>query len=354
MAQLRVVHISDLHIGTKFVDYQGSRVSGFAAVSIGAMEQLYQKASRSQTSVPAESVVCCIVSGDLTAFGHGQEFMNAITYLGQGFGSRQIGLYYHSPRTWDGVLGNHDIWGGRTSFVAWHGSSDKKSKAENASGLTTSVRRGQFNFGTGPQNYINVDHLRVRFYFLDSTLPGWRNVFARGRVKLSDLEDLKGLVREDEDVDRKDDSVDCVLRIAVLHHPICRAWNGSLLQSMVLENSAEVIRTLEDAKFGLALCGHEHGFAYNGCGRSGHFYELTAGTALQIANHGGTNSFAIIEIMNPTPQVQEPDSYPTITVHFEHMTRNYTLDETKPNTFGHAKAWNDPIRVVPLEKQQGK
>jgi hypothetical protein len=171
-------------------------------------------------------------------------------------------------------------------------------------------------------------------------------------VKLDDLERLKDLLREDEEFDsRKAEPVEYVLRVAVLHHPISRSWNGSLLQSMVLENSQEVLGVLQESNFGLVLCGHEHGFAYVGCGGSGHFYELTAGTALQIARQGGTNSFALIDIVSPRPEVRYGASSPAIDVGFQHMTRNYQLGEAEPATYNCTRAWSDPIRVVRLMKQ---
>lgn len=220
-AHLQIVHITDLHVGKRFVDYRAPRIRGFSAVDISVMQALAAAAPSARPVAPSDAR-CCIVSGDLTAYGSGQEFANAETYISATVvhGGVSTGLEYGVDDAWDGVLGNHDIWGGRLSLVAWYAAVPKKEAAEQAIRLTTGVRRGRF--GAGRQEYIDIGCLRVRFYMLDSTLPGWRNVFARGRVSLTDLESLKACVAEDEAVDKRSgisSGIKEVLRIAVLHHP---------------------------------------------------------------------------------------------------------------------------------------
>lgn len=355
MEALRIVHISDLHVGQKFVEnVPPILIHGFSATSRFSMERLEEHASFNNNSGGTNCAVCCIVSGDLTAFGDGQEFENAITYLGQGHGARGLGLKYHSPKRWDGVLGNHDIWGGGSSLTAWFCSHPKKEYAERHSGLKANVRRGEFDFGLGPESYIDVNRLRVRFYFLDSTLPGWNNIFARGRVNEAHLKDLETLVVSDQEGDRSSlNEVEYCLRIAVLHHPLSRPWNGSLLQTTVLENGPKVLEFLERLNFGLVLCGHEHEFSECQLGPSGIFFEMTAGTALQTIYHGGPNSFLIMDIAsnsihNPNPLIMGSASPPTVPVHFKKMIRKY-LDLTgSPGVPFNSTVWDRPIRIVQL------
>jgi hypothetical protein len=349
-ASLTVVHITDLHVGTRFAEYVPPRIAGFSAVPISTMKELANIAARGSKSV-SRGPCCCIVSGDLTAFGGEQEFVNAATYISASIVYRQksVGLGYGlfgAGALWDGVLGNHDIWGGRTSFVAWYSAFKKKRQAEIAAKLSVGVRCGQFDFGSGLQNHIDIGSLRVRFYMLDSTLPGWRNVFARGRVSLNDLRTLEECVHTDEEVDKQTANIGAVLRIAVLHHTVTRPWSGGLLNTMVLENADDVRETLARCNFGLVLCGHDHEFSFDALDKD--LYEVNAGTALQAIRGGGTNWFAVVEIHDP--DTNKPPSNKQTYVKVSKFASNYDLGRRISDPFVCKTHWYTPVRVRPLRR----
>ena len=62
---------------------------------------------------------------------------------------------------------------------------------------------GFFPTPVGPRAVIDGDQffdvgaVRVRVYSLDSTKEGWGNLFARGRVSIHDLQELKEAVDAD-------------------------------------------------------------------------------------------------------------------------------------------------------------
>jgi len=341
---LKIIHISDLHIGSKFRAYKPSIISGFSEGAEESMEALANAAGRADaTSEANRDSQYCIVSGDLTAFGHQQDFSNALAYIKQSIviQTKNIGLKYE-PNTWVGVYGNHDIWGGRTSLVAWYPAQHKKLIAKQETGWHEPVRRGEFKFGQDFREFIDADCIRIRFYLVDSTLPGWRNVFARGRVSSKALEELQTIVEHDQTEDKKCDEVNYVLRIAVLHHPVSFRWSGAILESMVLENGPKVLEELDNAGFGLVLCGHEHSFAYDGLMND--MYELTAGTALQLLRGGGKNSFAFIELDDPNTMLNREKN--TCKLTFRKMVREYGKNSNTNNKFYEDETWTDPIRVV--------
>lgn len=259
---MRIVHFSDLHIGQDIANYVSPRIDGFAAAEYESLRQLTiagnRRAVSSRATVPLAGTPVCVVSGDLSARGDPQELTNAFTFLMSelvgAFGAEPVGLHY-KDRSLNLILGNHDIWGGQSSLLAWFRSDAKKQKAA----ALFNNHDGMFPWkihAKRPQDYFDVGTLRIRGYMLDSTLPGLGNVFARGRVSQSNLDRLRECVLKDEVVDKDASNIEQCLRILVMHHPVETAKRYWI--NMILENASAVKRTLLELKFGLVLTGHIH------------------------------------------------------------------------------------------------
>jgi 3',5'-cyclic AMP phosphodiesterase CpdA len=316
---LRIVHLSDLHISTDPVDYEAPFFSGLEGVEIDSYFSLAQTASNHEMAQipPQPEATHCIVSGDLSASGRNDELGNALTFIESkvifSTAVPAVGLEYDRSHS-HMILGNHDIWGGKSPLLAWYRSKDKKNKAAHVI-----WRSYPTSWDVGAQTtFADTDGLRVRVYLLDSTWPGVRNVFARGRVDQAQLDKLKNIVLEDERVDRDTQAVKSCLRIAVLHHPIY-TYNKHWF-TMLLERAQAVQATLEELSFGLVLCGHEHLCDYRELATtrvpSAKLWQCLSGTATQITNQRDKNEFLVYDISSPST-----DSYSSCTVVVRRFTR---------------------------------
>lgn len=305
---LRIVHLSDLHISEDPVNYIPPRISGLAESEVDALCILRTAANRKKQAhklTPPPNSAQCVVSGDLSATGKPAEFSNALTFLQQQLiiagGKLKIGLRY-GVRNFHAVLGNHDIWGGRSSLLAWILPNKKKAKALHYLGISSHPRRWKVKVFKRDSDCVSVGRFIVRLYLLDSTLPGLRNMIARGRVDQRQLDTLSQMVATDETNDSKSNYKYC-LRIAVLHHPILPIERHKF--TMFLENQRELETTLKDLKFGMVLCGHEHTCDILQLSSSG-IYQCMSGSATQTTRERENNSFYVYDIEddnnNPNPE----------------------------------------------------
>lgn len=288
-----ILHLSDLHITGNVVFYVPPAVSGFAAAEIDALRQL-ETAAGWPVMGPD---VHCLVSGDLSARGEASELTVALTYLQQrlqltrGMAS---GLGY-KDESFDTVLGNHDVWGGQSSLMSWYAALRKKQQALQ---FINANFPGRWLCPAG-RTYYDVGRIRVRTYLLDSTLPGLRNLFARGRISQKQLDDLDEMVEQDAQIDRGHQIKRC-LRIAVFHHPI-RSMEGHYVQ-MVLERANEVLRSLDKRDFGMVLCGHEHTQSIEPLTQGQVMYQCIGGSATQTTKSRDPNSFVVYRIQDDLVQ----------------------------------------------------
>jgi 3',5'-cyclic AMP phosphodiesterase CpdA len=257
---IRLVHLSDLHLGCDQLDYGSPFASSLAGVETDALARLSRTAAHPVMArrKPTPEGTHCVVSGDLSARGCPAELRDGLTYVHQALvpstKASPVGLNYGEGRA-SITLGNHDVWRGRHPFSVWVGAGTGARLAQRmvAGGFPERWRyRSRRQQGTA--EFADAGALRVRVYLLDSTLPGFRNVFARGRVSARQLDELEAMIAADAKVD-VESTAQC-LRVVLLHHPLCPP-NGHRLQ-MVLEDSDHVRRCLETLRVGMVLCGHEH------------------------------------------------------------------------------------------------
>ncbi|MDN3514902.1 MAG: metallophosphoesterase [Candidatus Brocadia sp.] len=293
---LRIVHLSDLHISEEPTNYIPSRIAGLAGSEVDALKRLKKAANKKKQShklIPPSNSAQCVVSGDLSATGKPAEFSNALTFLQQQLiiagGQLNVGLSY-GIRNFHAVLGNHDIWGSRSSLLAWYLPNKKKEKALHSLGISSHPRC--WKVFKKQSDYACVGRFIARLYLLDSTLPGLRNVIARGRVDQRQLDTLSEMVAKDEMKDSKS-NYKCCLRIAVLHHPISPIERHKF--KMFLENQLELETKLKDLKFGMVLCGHEHKCKISPLSSSG-IYQCMSGSATQTTRERKDNSFYVYDI----------------------------------------------------------
>ena len=284
---IRIVHLSDLHMGNRILEYSPPLFDGVAATDEDALTQLSLLANRN-SNMPDPLV--CVVSGDLSAVGGEGAIRAALDYCVRTvtlkLHSKPIGLEYGDASV-NAIPGNHDIWGGSYPPLAWV---KFKSRAFVRKMLNLENPPERWTLSGGP--FCDVGSLRVRGYLLDSTTASLWNVLARGRISSTgQLKPLQEKVELDEVEDRKA-GIQKVLRIAVMHHPI---YNKYHIVQMIMDNAGEVHELLHSLQFGLVLCGHEHVFDVHPLGQD--MFQLNAGSACQISgNPADTNSFALIEI----------------------------------------------------------
>jgi len=289
----RILHLSDLHLTGNVVFYVPPAISGFAAAEIDALQQLETVAG----VTVMQPNVHCLVSGDLSAKGEAAELTVALTYLQQKLQLTRgmaCGLGYKDG-SFDTVLGNHDVWGGQSSLMSWFASYRKKQQALQFINSKFPVRWQCSNGST----YHDVGRIRVRTYLLDSTLPGLRNLFARGRIPQNQLDDLARMVKLDAQTDRNDRIENC-LRIAVFHHPI-HSIEGHRI-TMILERSKEVLLRLQKCGFGMVLCGHEHKQSIDRLAQAPAFFQCIGGSATQTVKSRDPNYFVVYNIQDDASQ----------------------------------------------------
>ncbi|MFO0795828.1 MAG: metallophosphoesterase [Candidatus Brocadiaceae bacterium] len=173
---LRIVHLSDLHISEDPVHYIPPRISGLAESEVDALCILRDAASMKKQArklIPPPKSAQCVVSGDLSATGKPAEISNALTFLQQQLiiagGQLYVGLRY-GIRNFHAVLGNHDIWGGRPSLLAWILPNKKKAKALHYLGVSSRPRRWKVKVLKQDSDFVSVGRFVVRLYLLDSHL----------------------------------------------------------------------------------------------------------------------------------------------------------------------------------------
>jgi hypothetical protein len=297
---LRLLHCSDLHIAEDLADSRQSFFKGLSSADFDSLSALEAAANKralgAEVPEPLPDSPVCMISGDLSAAGAVAEITNAVGFvrckvyqtcnLGAGleYGDTNVNM----------VLGNHDVWGGQSALLAWLGADEKRRRA--AGLLGGFPRTARWVLGSNALDTVDVGSLRVRGYLLDSTRPGFLNVFARGRVPHRALEELERAVREDEESDASE-GVSRVLRVAMLHHPLDGNERGFF---KFLENRVQVLAMLEQLGFGLVLCGHEHkkGIVPIERPNGGILYQCVAGTASQVLRKRGRleNTFLVLDV----------------------------------------------------------
>jgi 3',5'-cyclic AMP phosphodiesterase CpdA len=294
---IRIIHLSDLHVSTDPLNYKAPFFSGLEGVEVDSYFCLAEAANFSKTSnlAPPPNAVHCIISGDLSASGRSDELRTALNLIRSKVlfndDTPLVGLEYDKDH-YHMVLGNHDIWGGKSPLLAWFGAKAKKHKAQQVKWQPCPT-----GWRTGDEStFVDTGGLRVRVYLLDSTLPGLRNTFARGRIDQAQLEKLHQLVLEDEKIDEKSKRIKACLRIAVLHHPI-HAPSRYIIK-MLLERAEQVQAVLDDLSFGLVLCGHEHICELREL--SPGLWQAISGTATQTTKDRNSHEFLVYDIIYQT------------------------------------------------------
>jgi len=285
---------------------------------------LAAEAAQPRYAEPPHTTAIALVSGDLTSEGHDAEFDVAIPYIehvspalaaGLAFGER----HYRVP-------GNHDVWGGGLARGTVTG---RASKARVLGFFPTPV--GPRAVIDGDQ-FFDVGAVRVRVYSLDSTKEGWGNLFARGRVSIHDLQELKEAVDADEAVDHTAAGIETCLRVLVMHHPVL-SINAPFIR---LDDGTAVGDQLEAMKIGLILVGHEHDPDVCRFVLGDDYWQCIAGSASQ---RGRGNSFLVIDVIGEPTAIERGGTRVRLTV-----TRYETGDHRDSSAFVTTRV--QPLSVV--------
>ncbi len=157
---LRLVHVSDLHIGSSALwkRVRGRLFRGLAAATDDTLRRLAQHAGRQAfTSSTDGWLLHCVASGDLTTLGSREEIELGLTYLETRLARLRAGLGY-GIAGFSHVLGNHDVWDGGLARGFIRGTHSKQQVMDDM-GPPHAPRTL-----VGPEYYADLGSLRVRIY----------------------------------------------------------------------------------------------------------------------------------------------------------------------------------------------
>lgn len=336
---IRIVHLSDLHFGSRFAEGMLRLVPG-VHLHHPAVASALSRSLRRELSAPTRSTTPLqhtVVTGDLTTYGSEQSLDVAVGYVRGTL--KEVRSRRGSPglNQSDASLnwGNHDVWGGAllglTSLVPLNPLEDfppLQHHSETAAPLAA-VRLTSPYFPY--QVRLDLGACVVYLYGLDSTRNDlvdrdnaarsargltlidddggivYHTFWADGYCDLEQLSKLAAMVREEE---ARDDSR-CVYRFALIHHPLAYPDTSPTFPHLrkpehkILRNLGEVQSWLYRLNFSAVLCGHQHeGFVKEifpdspGCSRVDPLYVLSVGTATQYQSLWGDdeNEYRIYEI----------------------------------------------------------
>jgi predicted MPP superfamily phosphohydrolase len=228
-SSLTIVHVSDTHLRAGSRDWHESLPKINAAPDGGAV--LAIAVQKTVLAAAGNDECIGVLSGDLSLLGAIDDIDTALAWWRR---AAPAGSIF--------VFGNHDFWDGRLAHTfLTHKSTHRW------------VRLARWPLTRHPP--IDVGHLRVRFYEIDTTpLNRFVNAAALGALSGQEVRQL----RQDTDEDAAEDTGRSVLRIAVAHHPVD-----------TIGRSSRAIRVLRERRVGLFLAGHTHtyGLSREGNGR---------------------------------------------------------------------------------------
>jgi 3',5'-cyclic AMP phosphodiesterase CpdA len=271
---LRIIHLSDLHFGREYDEpFSGLSSSYTHPHDRTAAESLLQTLNEIAFEEP-DIQTHYVVTGDLTATGHPNEFQTVTDYLRRLPGKVSL------------IPGNHDIWRGcEWSFASFDpavGVSDPYTYSAFAQAFINDAPYPSTLHINTEKGYPNVYLHGLDSSRLDkmSNAPDREkrlaNVVASGNV--SD-DELIQLLDEINQIDQKDEDL---IRILLVHYPIsyesstidnpCKPVNGPhnyldypeklgrMLnkKGWLLRNCTDVVDSVYQNRFRLVLCGHQH------------------------------------------------------------------------------------------------
>lgn len=253
----RLIHVSDLHFGNTLSPpwwAVHNFVPGWEPHSIRVAQELSNSVLLENLKDPVPSRI--VATGDLTTWGRPSGFDLAFGYLR---GSFQIPgtpatLGLAEPEACV-IPGNHDAWSGT---VFGFGRSATATISQFFNNPAPGCQFGPNGTSFPYQVLLHAGPPAVYLYGLDSTQlessphpVRLHTILADGYVGGQQLSDLARLVRTEQAGVPK-------IRMAAIHHPLGYMQTFGPAPTKILLNFDDVLETLQNLGFAIALCGHEH------------------------------------------------------------------------------------------------